>query len=219
MTEDIFEFWKGVPGSATHHPEDEPVLRRVNNGFHAECLPGPFKGRLRTASVVLLFLSAGLDEEFDIDHARSVEGQAYYARSRTGEADLPSQTEHRGSYRWSRRILSQFGLDYDAFRDQIAFLNISPYKSKSFDDWNMLSALPSCRIAIGWAQRELFRAAQEGRRVVVCLRSGRQWGLEPAHRYGASLFCPLVGRNGVMHHGTMREEVTAAVQQALRLHG
>jgi hypothetical protein len=59
--------------------------------------------------------------------------------------------------------------------DKIAFLNVDAYHSEKFGDWHMLTALPSSRMALDWAQFELFGQAEEGKRVVVCLRSAQLW--------------------------------------------
>ena len=186
MGRDIFEFWADVPGNALEHPADRVVLNRVAHSFHRACLPGPFKGRLRTAPIVLLFLSPGFRDD-DLVHAASPEGQEYYARSRTGMCDLPSPDEHPGSFGWSARIVRQFGIDYETARAKIAFLNISPYQSATFDDPHMLSALPWCRAALDWAQSVRFAQAEAGERVVVCLRSARHWGLEPGRAHSGTL--------------------------------
>jgi hypothetical protein len=70
----------------------------------------------------------------------------------------------------------QFGVNPDSAVDKIAFLNIDAYHSEKFGDWHMLTALPSSRMALDWAQFELFGQAEEGKRVVVvCLRSAQLW--------------------------------------------
>lgn len=59
---DIFEFWSSIDPTARIHPADADVFRRVpRHGFDLDALPGCFMGPLRTAPVVLLFLSPGLD--------------------------------------------------------------------------------------------------------------------------------------------------------------
>ena len=170
---------------------------------------------MRTAPIVLLFLSAGFEER-DLSNAKSPEGQAYYARSRTGNADLPSEIEHAGFFAWSKRILNQFGVDYPAARSKVAFLNISPYKSKRFDDWHMLAALPSCRVAINHAQRVLFPEARQGKRTVVCLRSAKWWGLKRGESYPGRLFAPMSGMSGMIAYGDERETMTTLVRDACR---
>lgn len=212
-SQDIFDFWAVVPGDACEHPDDRAVLRRVQHQFQEKCLPGPFKGKLRSAPVVLLFLSPGFAEG-DLDHALSSQGRSYYQASRTGYQDLPSEEEHSLSAEWTKRIVRQFGIEYEAARSQIAFLNISPYKSKSFRDWPMLSALPSCRAALNWAQQEVFPDAEGSRRAVVCLRSARFWGLERGDKHVGTLFAPPVKQGGIMVKGPLREKIVEVVRNA-----
>ena len=62
---DIFEFWSHNGRGERVHPFDQDALTRIapdKHGFNLECLPAAFGGRLRTAPVVLLFLSPGLAE-------------------------------------------------------------------------------------------------------------------------------------------------------------
>jgi len=144
---DIFEFWSGLPGNAHYHPADRVVLERVKPQFRLDCLVAPFMGRLRTAPVVLLFLSPGFVES-DRSDASSATAQAYYARRRIGDCDLPSEQEHASALRWAKPILRQFALEYDSVRSTVAFLDIAAYKSRGFRDWKMLTALPSCRVTL-----------------------------------------------------------------------
>ena len=61
--DDIFSFWSGLSEEeARIHPRDKNVLSRVNNPFEHSCFAEPFRGRLKTAPVVLLFLSPGLHD-------------------------------------------------------------------------------------------------------------------------------------------------------------
>jgi hypothetical protein len=213
LNRDIFQFWSEVSDDAFEHPEDRRVLQRVRPQFDRDCLPGAYRGRLRTAAVVLLFLSPGLDSG-DVAHCSTPEGRHYYARQRTGECDLPEEKEHPSAYKWLTKIIRQFDIDYEEARSTVATLNIGAYKSKSFVDWPMLAALPSSRVALDWAQSVLFPQAEAGERVVVCLRSPKYWGLggQPV----GSLFCPPCGRNAVMLHGEMRERIKAAVKAAIQ---
>ena len=218
----IFDFWADVAGFEHYHPADKDVLCRVKHGFKIEKgLPGPFKGRLRTAPVVLLALSPGYNEIFDPEHAASAEGQAYYARSRSGDCDLPSKDEHEGSADWTARVVRQFGVDYEKARSKIAVLNIGAYKSERFNDGHMLAALASSRAALDWAQSELFPEAEAGKRIVVCLRSARYWGLSRGaegrgQSYEKSLFVPGCTPGGIMYQGELRDRIVAAVQEAVR---
>ena len=215
--DDIFKFWAGLtPEDAHVHPADANVLTRVVHNFKLDCLAAPFIGPLQTAPVVLLFLSPGLDEG-DVRHATTADARAYYTRQREGCSDLPSDQEHASARNWASRIVKHFEVDYDDNRNKIAFLNIAPYKSKTFEHWNMLAALPSARAALGWAQTVLFPKAAAGDRTVVCLRSAKYWGLGKETKIGVSLFAPKFTRGGFMHkgEGTIRDEVVAAVKSAL----
>jgi hypothetical protein len=213
---DIFEFWSGLPGDAHVHPADQTVLDRVEHHFELDCLLGPFRGRLRTAPVVLLFLSPGFKES-DRVHGQTKAGQEYYVRLRSGDCDLPTAEEHEAANTWATRIVRQFELDYDTIRSNVAFLNIGAYKSQDFRDWKMLTALPSCRITLDWTQSVLFPQAEAGERVVVCLRSAELWGLRINERYGKGLFAPACNRSGFMLKGQIREEAVTAVKDAIRL--
>src|SRR5712691_4407106 len=56
---DIFEFWSRIKRGERIHPDDKEVFDRMNperHGFELDCLPACFAGRLKTASVVLLYL-------------------------------------------------------------------------------------------------------------------------------------------------------------------
>ena len=76
--DDIFSFWSGLSEEeARIHPRDKNVLSRVNNPFEHSCFAEPFRGRLKTAPVVLLFLSPGLH---DRDLSAQTQEHAYYSR-------------------------------------------------------------------------------------------------------------------------------------------
>jgi hypothetical protein len=109
------------------------------------------------------------------------------------------------------------GLDATLHAKCVAGLNVAPYKSKTFSDTHLLAALPSSRISLDYAQSVLFPEAEAGKRVVVCLRAHRFWGLEPGQHYGKQLFAPRCTRGGHMRHGALREQVIAAAQSALGL--
>ena len=164
--------------------------------------------------MVILFLSPGFSQS-DQAHAKSPEGQAYYKQSRSGVCDLPSSEEHAGFSTWAAGIVRQFGVEYEEVRSKIAFLNIGAYKSKSFNDWPRLIALPSCRMAVSWAQSSLFPEAENNKRIAICLRSARHWGLEPGKTYKGSLYAPVHGRGGIMNHGHQREEISKLVRAAV----
>ena len=213
LSRDIFQFWSEMPEDALVHPEDQKVFQGTNPHFDPDCLPMAYRGRLRIAPVVLLFLSPGLDQN-DAEHCRSVKGKHYYANQRSGECELPVEKEHPSAFNWLNKIIRQFEISYDQARSTVATLNIGAYKSESFKDWPMLAALPSSRVCLDWAQSVLFPQAEAGERVVVCLRSPMYWGLGKGEPIG-SLFRPSCNRNAIMHHCEMRERIKAAVQRAV----
>jgi hypothetical protein len=62
---DIFEFWSRIKRGEQVHPADKEVFDRMDperHGFELDCLPACFAGRLKTASVILLYLSPGYDQ-------------------------------------------------------------------------------------------------------------------------------------------------------------
>lgn len=77
MTTNIFRFWTDIKLKDGAHPADYEVLSRVRHHFDLNCLPASFNGRLRTAPVVLLYLSPGLSE-FDYIQAKTRAGRARY---------------------------------------------------------------------------------------------------------------------------------------------
>jgi hypothetical protein len=193
---DIFEFWSEISPSETIHPRDKVVLERADHNFDLRCLPACFDGPLRTARVVLLYLSPGWSES-DIEDAASPIGQNRYAERRKGYAPLTGRDEHEGGWRWLASRTRSFG-EWEQLRHNLAILNISPYHSKEFSDHSLLAALPSCRTTLNWAQSTLFHDALEGRRVVICMRTAKYWGLGKRGRYGQSLFVPAVTRSGYL---------------------
>jgi hypothetical protein len=211
LSEDLFEFWSRCAPSARVHPDDEAVLSRVEHGFDLRCLPAPYTGQLKLAPVVLLFIAPGFDK-FDVGHAKSAAGQSWYSHQRSGIAPLPSVAEHPTHHRWWTRIVRQFGVDADAARSRIAILDLAPYHSASFSDGDLLSALPSCRRAVDWAQEVIFPQAIAGDRAVICLRAAARWGLRTGTVEGEALLCPDFTRSGVMLHGELRERVGAEVR-------
>jgi hypothetical protein len=214
MSQDIFEFWSEVAPGERVHPRDRYAMQRVEHGFDLRCLPACYGGPLRTAPVVLLYLSPGLKQE-DIDEADTPEGQARYVARRTGHQPLRGPQEHVAAWQWWSQRTKQFG-PWEQLRDKVAVFNISGYHSARFMHPHVLAALPSCRVSIGWAQDVLFPQAERGKRVVICMRSARYWGLGTAARYGQSLFVPPVNRGGHMLQSTIRDDVIAAVRAALR---
>lgn len=61
---DIFKFWSLIDQAETIHPLDRPIFDRLkdSHGFDMRCLPSNFGGKLRTAPIVLLYLSPGFSE-------------------------------------------------------------------------------------------------------------------------------------------------------------
>ncbi len=191
------------------------MLNRVEHGFSPACLPGPYFGRLRTAPVVLLLLSPGLDTG-DKEHCAGNAGRKYYALQRTGDYDLPTEGEHSATKAWLTKIIRQFGITYEQAQSTVAVLNIGAYKSKTFDDWAMLTALPSSRASLDWAQNFLFPQAVKGERIVVCLRSADYWGLGTGEAIGKSLFRPKCTRGAIMHKGEIRDQIATTVKAAVQ---
>ena len=213
---DIFDFWAGCAPDAHVHPADAAVLGRVPHGFDLGCLPIPFTGPLRTAPVVLLFLSPG---SADGEAAMSGSGahRAWHGFQRTGWAPMPSEAEHPHAWAWWSKVVRQFGVEPGDVRDRFAVLNIGAYHSKAFKDWHMPAALPSSRATLDWAQGVLFPQAERGERVVVCLRSARLWGLGKGTHTGVSLHAPRHTRSGIMLAGEPEDGVRSAVRQACGL--
>lgn len=215
MPTDIFEFWSQIGPKDRCHPADKEVFRRLGkggHGFNLRGLPGCFMGPLRSAPVVLLYLSPGRgpDESFtptksDVDRAIS---------RRLGNDPLVQKEEHEGAYKWWTSRTKCFGAP-STLSTKIATLNIGAYNAENFKDHGLLAALPSSRVSLSWAQEELFPAAERGERIVICLRATEYWGLQRGESYGKSLFAPEVTRGGHMHNTPMKTKIIAAVRQAL----
>jgi hypothetical protein len=208
---DIFEFWSSVDPMAYVHPADAAVFNRVpNHGFDLSVLPGCFMGPLRTAPVVLLFLSPGLDEG-DRPTPALIE---WNSRTRSGTEPLVGESTQQPTYRWWTKRTRFLEDDPDSLADKVAVLNIGAYHSRTFEDHGLLAALPSSRVSLGWAQSVLFPAAECGERVVICLRAARYWGLEAGANYSGTLFAPHVTRGGHVHKDE-RQHIVSAVQRLL----
>ncbi|HEV2560694.1 MAG TPA: hypothetical protein VGT78_01005 [Rhizomicrobium sp.] len=209
---DIFDFWKEI-GPADHiHPADrDTFIRNPSHGFDHRGLPGCFMGPLQTAPVVLLYLSPGADDGAD---AESQTNQKRQMRMRAGNEPLPSDADNEATWKWWKSRTDCFGEDWRILRSRVAFLNIGAYHSKEMRDVALLLTLPSSRVTLDWATTTLFQQAMAGERVVVCMRSRKLWGLSNG-RTGISLFAPEVTRGGHMHHGSMRQEIVAAVKKRL----
>lgn len=215
-TSDIFDFWAECPADARIHPRDKPVFDRPfvdDMGFDLRCLPACFAGPLRTAPVVLLYLSPGF-REVDAEEAGTPEAQARYADRRKGHRPLDSRDEHPHHFGWWASRTKVFGPP-EIVREKVAILNLGAYHSKSFAGQLGLAALPSCRVSLDWAHTVLFPQAMRGERVAICMRSASAWGLKAGERYGDALFAPNTTRSGHMVRGDTREEITVAVRSRL----
>lgn len=203
MGVDIFEYWSVVGPKKKIHPADRFVLNTAMHPFELECLPNCFSGPLKSAPVVMLYLSPGFRPE-DVDRAKEKIEQERAYETRKGVSELSNSP-------WYRRRTEDFG-DWDSVKRKVAVLNISPYKSKSFTNRELLVSLPSCRVSIHWAQTVLFPQAISGNRIVICMRSAKYWGLNNDRNYEGSLFVPKVTRNGFMEKGRERDSLTAKIR-------
>ena len=218
MPIDIFDFWGECTGDARTHPRDEPVFKWAGDmGFDLRCLPSNIWGKLRSAPVVLLYLSPGF-AEFDLEYASRPDSHAIYVRRRQGIEPLDSRENHEAGWKWWTQRTKVFGPP-GVLRDRLAILNLGAYHSKTFDAYHALTALPSSRAALAWAHEVLFPQALAGDKVVICMRAAIQWGLEPGRRYGRSLYVPPMVRGGYMKraedYAEMRTEIIEAVRQKL----
>src|SRR5580658_853884 len=218
MSKDIFSFWAEIGPARKIHPRDKAVLARIkNHGFNLECLPHCFAGPLRTAKVVLLYLSPGLDK-FDLREARSPAGRRRMMESRRGYRELPGPDEHEAAWKWWRSRTQDFG-DWEEIRSKVAVLNIGAYHSKQLPNTSVLAALPTSRFTLDWAQAVLFPQAIHGKPIVVCLRAARFWGLDTGKngkRYGKALFAPRTTRAGHMCKLPLREEILRKARAAIK---
>jgi hypothetical protein len=140
------------------------------------------------------------------------------ARNLYGDAPLPSFATNMKGREWTERRLGQFGLSYEVAASKVAFVNLIPYRStEGAKDMHMTERLESVRLVRAWARDTLFPETEAGKRVVVCLRSARAWGLDPDTQRGQALFAPKFNRAGYMLHGPMREKVGLAVRRAVGL--
>jgi hypothetical protein len=210
MSVDIFEFWSRIPRGANVHPDDKPVFDRLDpkkHGFQLGCLPANFGGPLRTAALVLLYLSPGFHLQ-DVRDAKTKDGQDYYFRRWRGDEPLPV------NHVWAKSRTACFG-SWEELRRKVAVLNIGAYHSKTFNDYSVLAALPSSRVSIEWAQTQLFPEAEAGRRAVICLRSAAFWGLERGRKYTGKLFAPEVNRAGFLVRSRTNSRLIEIVKSAL----
>jgi hypothetical protein len=208
---DIFEFWSRIGKSDRVHPDDKPVFNRLksSHGFDLRCLPSNIAGPLRTARVVLLYLSPGFSE-FDVEHAKTKAGQEHFVRQRTGTAPLSDVNPAAARWRMSR--LKFLGATDETIHSRVSVINIGAYHSKDFTDHHILAALPSSRAMLNWAQTVLFPQAEKGERMVVCMRASNFWGLEPGSKYGKALFAPRTNRAGYMCEGSVKETIVRSAR-------
>ena len=212
----IFDFWAECPADARIHPQDQGIFdRRAPDtmGFDLRCLPASFAGRLRSAPVVMLYLSPGFAPS-DVDEAGTIEAQARYADRRKGDRPLDGEADHLKHFLWWSARTKVFGKS-EKIRERVAIMNLGAYHSEDFKAQLGVAALPSYRASLDWAQNVLFPEAIAGKRVVVCMRSARLWGLRSGTVEGESLFAPRTTPSGHMELGEMRERVIAAVQHKL----
>jgi hypothetical protein len=83
---DIFKFWSRIERGAFIHPADKEVFARIDakrHGFELNCLPGCFGGPLKTAPVVLLYLSPGFSK-LDVADAKTDDGKDYHLQKWQG---------------------------------------------------------------------------------------------------------------------------------------
>ena len=220
---DIFRFWSQIKPHQKIHPADRDVFRRVGqrgHGLKLNCLPGNFMGPLKTASIVLLFLSPGF-VRFDAKFARTSKGRSWYAKTRTGNHPLPSKADHASANKWWEKFARMFEVEPIQLRDKMAILDIGAYHSKKFSDYPLLAALQSSRVTLEWAQTVLFPQAMRGERIVICLRSPHFWGLARGRKRGRSLFSPNTTRGGYpllkrRRDKKLRDEIIRSVQIAIR---
>lgn len=210
---DIFEFWARMKPGERVHPADVNTFKRMDaerHGFRLECLPGSFGGRLKTAPVVLLFLSPGFSE-FDIKDAQSKDGRTY--RFRSWQGDEPFRDDGPGA-KWLASRTRVF-CDFETAKHNFAVLNIGAYHSKDVRSYSSLLALPSSRVSISWAQEVLFPEAEAGKRIVICMRSAAFWGLDTGRQYKGSLFVPAVTRSGHLLKSAENERLVQRVKSRL----
>jgi hypothetical protein len=211
---DIFEFWSRIKRGEQIHPDDKIVFDRMSperHGFKLDCLPGCFGGPLKTASVVLLYLSPGYSPA-DADDAKSEESKDYYFQRYRG--DKPFRDAGPG-VSWIKSRTKIFTNDYETVRNKFAVLNIGAYHSKNLKDYGSLLALPSSRVSLAWAQETLFPEAEAGNRIVICLRSAAYWGLDVGREYKGTLFAPPVNRGGYLLNSAQREKIIELVKKQI----
>jgi hypothetical protein len=211
---DIFDFWSRIQRGAHVHPADVKTFERMDaerHGFQLECLPGCFGGRLKSAPIVLLYLSPGFGDT-DVADAESEEGKEY--RLRSWQGDEPFR-DHGPGKSWLASRTKMF-CDYETVKHNFAVLNIGAYHSKDVKSYSSLLALPSSRVSLAWAQDVLFAEAETGKRVVICMRSAAYWGLDTGRKYKGTLFAPPVNRSGHLIKSPDRDSLIEHVKRRLK---
>lgn len=210
---DIFEFWSSIGWGEHIHPADRPIFQRMDprrHGFQLDCLPGGFAGRLRSAPVVLLYLSPGFDKA-TLAEAETQEAKDHYFQNRLGETPLRENSPGRS---WIESRTKCFG-DYQTIRNNVAVLNIGAYHSVDVKSYPSLLALPSSRVSLQWAQSVLFPEAEDSRRVVICMRAAGYWGLDAGRKYGGTLFSPSVNRSGYLLKNRSNADLIKLVRERI----
>jgi hypothetical protein len=210
---DIFEFWSRIKRGERIHPADKEVFHRIDagrHGFQLDCLPGCFAGQLKTAPIVLLYLSPGHSEATTND-AKTKTGKNHHFRTYWGDEPLRDAGPGR---KWVESRTKNFG-SYESIKHKLAFLNIGAYHSKDVKDYASLLALPSSRVSLAWAQETLFPQAEAGERIVICMRSAAYWGLETGRKYKGTLFAPSVNRGGHLVNGLEKNKIIELVRRRL----
>lgn len=157
---DIFEFWSRIKRGAFVHPADEAVFKRIHadkHGFQLNCLPGCFGGRLRSAPVVLLYLSPGFSE-VDVADAATDEGKDY--RFRVWKGDEPFRDNGPGAP-WLASRTKNFGT-YETIKNKLAILNIGAYHSKDVKSYASLLALLRVACRYHGHKTRCFRRRKRG---------------------------------------------------------
>lgn len=210
--DDLFEFWSRINPNAPVHPDDQPIFDRLgNHQFNMTGLPSCYMGPLKTAPVVLLYLSPGLGKEDEV--RPTPEHVDWLQRNRGGLEPLVPSEIHPGAYKWWTSRTKRFGRRENV-SNKITFLNIGAYRSREFKDYSVLATLPSSRTCLNWVQSVLFPQAERGERVVVCMRAARWWGLNRDKKYAGTLFAPKVVRGGHMAEAE-RDIIIAAARDRM----
>jgi hypothetical protein len=228
-SDNFFDFWARAIASVSAsagtqvHPDDRVTLATNSHEFVLDALIGPWMGPLRTAPVVLLTLNGGIGDGGEVERreASFPDARAWMAKNLEGNSSLPSFATNPGGRRWTEGKLAQFGLSYESAASKVSFVNLIAYRSKNgAKDMRMADRLPSSLMLKSWMRDTLFPEAEAGRRIVVCLRSARPWGLDPeTPTRGESLFVPKFNRQAIMCYGhdggAMRDKIGAAVRRAV----